>query len=1098
MILHHGPPAAGLPFEERIKHSRMAGCLVIVPTKRRIRHLTREIMRLSPGAVAPALPLHTFESLCRLLYGALPSSRSVLGENLRTLLMSSAASSVSDSLGYFSPTAGAPSLPRGTFARVVDVITLLKEAGVYVEHLEEELESSAPGEHAKLRDVAAIYAAYENALQETGCQDLEGIYRSLYQEIPEELFRSTFRRRFPDVEFVSLAGFDEFSAPEIRVLRRLCAVPGISVTLMFDYLPGNRELFGHLEENYRLFTELGFHEIRGEEAKASAFFFGFTRKPAAARNAAEHLARRLFNREGRGDRTDISAMVTVMSARNRVHEIELICKLIRRLIADRPDRPLGSICCAIQSPELYTEIVREQFSRFAIPANITDRFELTRSPLIVHVLGLLEVPLRGFRRRDVLRVVSSPYFRFPVHKDVFDAGNLSVVAARVRATAGLRTWLDNIDHAIAESESVAGGSGDAAERGRALADVSSLRKARSDIVAFGALLTPFDELMTAEVFVKKVCALLDSLDVPRLLVGPAMQGGTADTERDVRAFTAFRAVLEDLATMAALAGENEERLPLRIHLDRLRIAVSRERYNIREQFGRGVLVTSIEETRELPVEVMIVTGLVDGEFPSVYQPEVFFSARRMRAREQRHTWENRYLFYQAATNWTEHLYLTYPIRDAENELVRSPFVDAVIASADVERWESVGHVPCETDVSSTDEFLQLYAEENGNSLPIPPSLTAEAEYVCRASAIEHGRTMDEVYRSFRGSILGELDESERNELRALGSRTYSVSQLETFASCPFKYFSQTVLRLVEVGTFDESLSPLEKGSIIHEALYEFSVGRRAKSLPPIKGLSGLQLEEAIRDLTEIVRPRLNRLNIPDPLWELEKELIVGSPAGGEGLLRRFLEFESRREDELVPSFFEVSFGGTPGRKGTSDTLLSQDEPILFGGVRLRGKIDRVELGDGIFAVVDYKTGSVVPALNDIRGGLSLQLPLYLHAVEHLLEASGRPGMIPAGGLYYRLRSQVDLSPGVVVEKYRGRAFPKGSRTKQKVEDERELREIIGGAEKTVRQISERIAMGEFPLATLKLVPEVCPVCPYKTVCRIQIQKHVSPVAQEES
>jgi RecB family exonuclease len=158
----------------------------------------------------------------------------------------------------------------------------------------------------------------------------------------------------------------------------------------------------------------------------------------------------------------------------------------------------------------------------------------------------------------------------------------------------------------------------------------------------------------------------------------------------------------------------------------------------------------------------------------------------------------------------------------------------------------------------------------------------------------------------------------------------------------------------------------------------------------------------------------------------------------------------------------------------------------------------VELGDGIFAVVDYKTGSLVPALNDIRGGLSLQLPVYLYAVEHLLEASGRPGMIPAGGLYYRLRSEVELSPGVVVENYRGRAFPQGSRTKQKVEDERELREIIGGTEKTVRQISGRIARGEFPLATPELVPDVCPACPYRTVCRIQIQKHVSPAAQEES
>ena len=56
--------------------------------------------------------------------------------------------------------------------------------------------------------------------------------------LPED-FARPFRRLFPGVETLSLAGFDEFSVPEVRIIRRICALPGLSVTMMFDYLKGN-------------------------------------------------------------------------------------------------------------------------------------------------------------------------------------------------------------------------------------------------------------------------------------------------------------------------------------------------------------------------------------------------------------------------------------------------------------------------------------------------------------------------------------------------------------------------------------------------------------------------------------------------------------------------------------------------------------------------------------------------------------------------------------------------------------------------------------------------------------------------------------------
>lgn len=1099
VILHHGPAAPLLPFDERVRRSRMDGCLVIVPTRRRIRHLTRGIMRLAPGAVAPALALHTIESLCRALFTASPDARHIVEGAAQTVLYQGAVQSAAGALRYFSPRSGKQDLPRGTFERLVDVIVNLKEAGLTPADLAGEIELSGADERPMLADVVSVYSAYESRLSSLGIEDVEGIYRFLAVDCSREQFSSTFRRLFPQVETVSLAGFDEFSGPEIGVIHKLCATKGLSVTMMFDYTQGNPELFGHLEENYRLLTGLGFREVRGkEEAAAAAFFFGAAMKPPEARTAADHLARSLFMRVPPAGQADLTSRVTVLAARNRVHEVELICKLIKRLVAEKPDRDLSALCVAMRTPQLYTDIMREQFARYDIPVNLTDRFGLSRSPLIVTLLGLLAIPLRGFRRDDILRVVGSPSLAFPVPSGTFDPVNLARTSARIRATAGFRAWCDRIDRAIAREE--ARGGLEAGEARRVQIELSSLRNAKSDLEALERVLRPLSGSLTPGEFERRFLELLDLLSVPRLLIQSTLRPVPELMEKDVRAYTALRDVLADLTAVSEAQGEAATMLPLHVHAERLRAAVGRERYNIRERFGRGVLVTSIEETRELPVEVMIVAGLVDGEFPSVYQPEVFFSARRRARREQRSIWENRYLFYQAATNWTDRLYLTYPLRDGELDLVRSSFVDAVRKCALVRAWESPADIPFASDIGATEDLLRWYGgatRQLSEAPPAPPpALAAECAAVAEGAAIEQSRIIAHTRREFEGSIFAALTDEGRQRLLAMNDRVFSASQLETYAACPFRYFAQHLLRLDTSADLEEELTAAEKGSVIHETLFEFFTSRRDRGLPPLNQLDEHAFGETVEEIRALARTHLETLDIPDVFWEIEKELILGGE-GEEGLLQRFLDFERKRTEAVHPAYFEVSFGGTPGGVGRSDPELSSPDPVALGGIRLRGKVDRVECGDGFFTVVDYKTGSTTPGLKEIREGRSLQLPLYLHAVAVLLRARGMGELVPAGGMYYRLRDRIDLRPAVAAETFRGRAFPAQARHRQFVGDEEELRGVIDGARAAAERAVAGMSQGEFPLTRPELVDEICRSCDFRTVCRIQTLKHVSPVRPEE-
>jgi ATP-dependent helicase/DNAse subunit B len=106
----------------------------------------------------------------------------------------------------------------------------------------------------------------------------------------------------------------------------------------------------------------------------------------------------------------------------------------------------------------------------------------------------------------------------------------------------------------------------------------------------------------------------------------------------------------------------------------------------------------------------------------------------------------------------------------------------------------------------------------------------------------------------------------------------------------------------------------------------------------------------------------------------------------------------------VPALFEVAFGGT--RSAARDPE-STDKPLelvrrTFVGeetMRVSGQIDRVDVAaDNTVIAYDYKL-SVGANMNDITSGRSLQLPIYLEALEKLI----LPDQAIAGGGYYIIR-----------------------------------------------------------------------------------------------
>jgi ATP-dependent helicase/DNAse subunit B len=151
----------------------------------------------------------------------------------------------------------------------------------------------------------------------------------------------------------------------------------------------------------------------------------------------------------------------------------------------------------------------------------------------------------------------------------------------------------------------------------------------------------------------------------------------------------------------------------------------------------------------------------------------------------------------------------------------------------------------------------------------------------------------------------------------------------------------------------------------------------------------------------------------------------------------------------------------------------------------------------VFSIIDYKTGSAHAGLAEIREGLSLQLPLYLRAIQLLLKSRLGIDARPAAGLHYHLTDEVTLSPVLASEMQRGIAFGEHSRSRQIVPTDEDLQQLIDTAVAGAGDYVKAMTAGLFPLTTPDRIARVCRVCPMKTVCRVQSAHHV-PQDQEDA
>lgn len=1080
ILVRNLPRFSGTPGDEvasRVAEGRSESFFHVAPTRRKVRALQGEFLAASPRRASGQFNLFTIDTLAEELHAILCPVKKRLGERLRGAVVQEAIRLCAPDLRYFTLRGPARRLPRGTLSRIANVIDRLKAAGVYLTTIGEEIAEGGPGERPKLNDLALIYAAYERLLDEGGYVDPPGYLRevNLAWTVPGSDRR--FRERHPGVDLLSVAGFDEFSDPELTLLGYLSAVPGLGTVVSFDYHPDNDELFGHLKENYRKLLAMGF-TVAGSPSTGMAPFHA-------------HIARRLFAAPAAGPGRageppfDATGTVTACAAADRAREAELVAKIIRTELADDTTLGPGDVCVCTPAPELYSAVFREAFEQAGIVANVTDRYYLEESAAVSGIVAMLQVAQNNFRIEDIMRAGTNPFLRIPTGAGPFDAPNLLRTATELHTLSGRKRWLERIEARRRFLARPGRDGGEAPER-RARAETARLDDARRDLEALERVVAGFRLPMRPAEFSAAVSELSEALGVAGALARAGAAGaGLADIEREARAFAEFRKFLEEFPEVLSVESPASEAHPLSWYLERFRPLLSQVRYTYGRRYGEGVLVTSIDETRGLSFRVVVAAGLVDGEFPSAYEPEVFLTPKRRERRERYHLHGERYLFYQALSGCSGRVYLTWPARREGVEVNPSGFIEWLEGAATISRHGPDANPFSRTVVTASD----LLAAEVGAGGRVPA-------HVAAAIRAEEARRRDSGAEAYRGIIdPAELPQRARSRLAAYRNGTYSVTQLETYGDCPFRFFAGRVLGLRPPGEPEEGVTPRELGGLLHEILFEFYAGRRDRGLGAVSGVDDERFAEAVAELRAIASRRFDEAAVDDVFWEISRDEVLGSP-GRPGALEAMLAAERSSGVSAAPSWFEVRFGKAGEDAVHSDAVMFSDAPVPAGGIFLQGKIDRIDADGDAFRVIDYKTGSGVPSRKDVQSGASLQLPLYLHCAERVLsEKAGRP-MTGGAGLYYHVKTKFDAYARIGNDELRGRLLDP-ERGFRLAPDAAALREQIDAAVARADSLAERISRGLFPVEPRE-PRKTCRRCDYRKMCRIRTRISPDPGAEGDA
>jgi RecB family exonuclease len=688
----------------------------------------------------------------------------------------------------------------------------------------------------------------------------------------------------------------------------------------------------------------------------------------------------------------------VVSASDPDDEVRAAIRLVMAALVDGV--PLERMAILYGSAEPYARLAHEQLDAAVIPHNGAAVRTLAESVLGRSLLALLALPDRDFHRHDVMALLATA----PVWHEgrAVPSARWERISRRAGVVRGAEQWHERLGRharaleaelteelAVPDREPRPDWYQHELEATRALdAFVASLRDALTEGARPG--MTWRELSVWAHGLVREFLAR----DTRRL----------AWPEPEQQAADKVEAALERLAgldTVEPAPGLDVFRRTLELELDADLGRVGR--------LGEGILMGHVSLGLGLDLDRVFVCGMAEGSFPARVRDDSLLPDVDRRAtdgalplRAARVDDDHRRLL-AALASARDARVLLFPRGDLRRTTDRMP---SRFLLDTVEALTGTRHYADDLADLDTAWFHQVPSFAAGIArVPFPAT---DQEHRLRA-LLDHTRRGGDVASSglrahdpaLDRGLACALARSDPEFTRFDGNlgglavpspagtdAVVSPTRLERWATCPFDYLMEHVLR-VEIPELPEEvyeLSHLERGSLVHEILDEFlrEVLTRAGGAPPPAAAWTPDDRARLHEIADAQCRRYEALGLTGrrAFWDRDRRRILAD-------LDRFLAADSdlRAEHGLTPLATELAFG-LPGSERPAVKLALSDGRVL----RFRGAADRVDGGrSGQLLVIDYKTGWSFAVGDDgdpTAAGTKLQLPVYALAARAAFGSSG--------------------------------------------------------------------------------------------------------------
>lgn len=641
---------------------------------------------------------------------------------------------------------------------------------------------------------------------------------------------------------------------------------------------------------------------------------------------AEVLRQSLFNPESLYRPKEATSRVHIFEACDSDEELEFIAACIKRHVIDYGER-YGQICVMLPNLNDFEKKIASVFSRYRIPYYADRRIPLAEHPLCAFVFAWLSCVLTGCRPQDVDAVVSSPYF--PAEREDRDIfRNYALRLANYRGGVKRqpkKEILDEFNFDISAVERV---------RESFLKGFALLTAKGNDWGIFGGLRNLLEEYGVKDRLKDQYEKFKDQLPV----------------------HAAFGArALDSVLNVLAEAESLSEGLALKDIVKVLKSGFTAMEISLIPPKADAVFVGDICSTANVGTRVVFAASLM-GDVPSASSDTALLTDREIvllaesdlnvSPKIQQVNLRKRETVALNICSFTNNLYLTYPARLNGEEGGASEIINYATSVFKTRRDSKMAAEKIKDIAAPGRPMSNYYATEK---LPAIKQLLKLKDHPDAMSAVYEMLKDNGYQREADAALKAPVSPKISCGKHLFADYSISPTSLETYFSCPYKGYMQQGLNAQERDEI--TVRPLDTGNFMHKVLENL-----AKEINGIDDLDTFKLraEEMAADVLS-----------KQPYSSL-KEIKSGKYT----------------VEELKANAVKIAAGMYEHIKNSHFTVSDEEgkcEIQLIPGVKLYGKIDRIDECGDMVRIIDYKTGSIegFSSAKSYYMGEKLQLPLYL-------------------------------------------------------------------------------------------------------------------------